>query len=390
MADHKKQHYVPQFFLDRFSDQNQVYLYNLRKYCFVGRVSYKSQCYEDYFYGEDGQLEGRLAKWEAGWDKRLQEVFAPINPIFSHDGIKALRRFVVYQYLRSKAISIIRREQQIEINKILKGMYRNQQPDGIDLPEEYDFFPPKTLKENVRLCVQDAEIRWSCIQDLDILTVSYKTQREFIVTDNPIVLINPLLPEGASGLIIAGLIVFTPVSPHQLLVFYDRKIYTGNKALCLTSNDENEILKINEFLIESADKVAMGKSEETMDFLAGNSERYKVIRDKYFESNLINHLGGNKQALLQVTPRKHHLKHELSFAKIPESIKGLHLELLHLFSRKGSHKEFERLRSIEDMAHNPLPLEDVSPQIRESFMQRYNDRELYSQAVEFVLKYWQS
>jgi len=390
MADHKKQHYVPQFFLNRFSDQNQVYLYNLGKYCFIGRVSYKSQCYEDYFYGEDGKLEKHLAQLEAGWDNALQEIFTPSNPLFSHEGIKRLKRFVVYQYLRSKAISIVRREQQIGVNDVLKDMYRNQQPDEASLPKDYNFFPPKTLKENVRLCLHDAEMHWPYIQDLSILTVTYKTKRTFIITDNPIVIINPLLPEGAAGLAIAGLVIFTPVSPHQLLVFYDRKIYTENTIYRLNSDDEDEVLKINEFLVESADKVAMGKTETALAFLTNNYERYKNIRNKYFEYKLINRLGGNKQDLVQVTPRKHYLKHELSFTKISDTIKDLHLEILHFFTRTGSPKELDRLRSIVDIACNPFLFKDIPPAIRESFMQRYRDQDLYKQAVKFVIKYWSS
>lgn len=69
MADKKKQHYVPKFYMKNFADSKKnVSVYNLKSKKVIADVPYNSQCYKDYFYGKDHVLEDEFAKKETLWN----------------------------------------------------------------------------------------------------------------------------------------------------------------------------------------------------------------------------------------------------------------------------------------------------------------------------------
>jgi hypothetical protein len=61
----KAQHYVPRMLLKHFStDKKRIDVFILKKMKLINGVSIKNQCYENYFYGEDGRIEKALADLE--------------------------------------------------------------------------------------------------------------------------------------------------------------------------------------------------------------------------------------------------------------------------------------------------------------------------------------
>ena len=62
MAEKKKQHFVPKFYMSLFANSNKEFaVYNIEKRMCAYPVPYKNQCYKDYFYGKDGK-EFNIAK----------------------------------------------------------------------------------------------------------------------------------------------------------------------------------------------------------------------------------------------------------------------------------------------------------------------------------------
>jgi len=62
VAENKKHHYVPLFYLKRFSpDGKSINLYNLRSTRTIYKAKLKNQCYSDYFYGKEPDIEHALA-----------------------------------------------------------------------------------------------------------------------------------------------------------------------------------------------------------------------------------------------------------------------------------------------------------------------------------------
>lgn len=62
MPENKKQHFIPQCYLKQFADENSLTNVLLIKDNLTKiKVPYKSQCYSDYYYGENLQ-------WEKNWE----------------------------------------------------------------------------------------------------------------------------------------------------------------------------------------------------------------------------------------------------------------------------------------------------------------------------------
>src|SRR6266478_4102532 len=63
MAEHKRQHYVPRYYLTNFSPDGgkSIGIFNLSQRKVIPSGGLYTQCYEDYFYGKDPKLEKALA-----------------------------------------------------------------------------------------------------------------------------------------------------------------------------------------------------------------------------------------------------------------------------------------------------------------------------------------
>lgn len=69
------QHYVPRFYMKNFSDiigggskeKMLISFFQFNGELYREKIPVKSICYKNYFYGEDGVLEKKLAKKEGIW-----------------------------------------------------------------------------------------------------------------------------------------------------------------------------------------------------------------------------------------------------------------------------------------------------------------------------------
>jgi hypothetical protein len=58
MPDNKKHHYVPQLYLRRFShDEKSVPTFIIKSSMVIPNAPIKTQCYRDYFYGQEPDFE---------------------------------------------------------------------------------------------------------------------------------------------------------------------------------------------------------------------------------------------------------------------------------------------------------------------------------------------
>ena len=66
MAEKKKQHYVPRFYLKLFScgDKKAINIYNISNQKIILGGSLKGQCHESYFYGKNLDVENALSDME--------------------------------------------------------------------------------------------------------------------------------------------------------------------------------------------------------------------------------------------------------------------------------------------------------------------------------------
>lgn len=226
MPHNKKHHYVPRFYLKRFSKNGKsICLYNLRKSLFIASANLKNQCYKDYFYGKEEStenslslIEGHTAKIFKILDKTLT-LPKPISPPHV-----TLVTYILAQYGRTKYRADALNEMS---DKMFKHTYKEKleaEFEGIDL----DSFTVGI--ENVTLhALSSATQYFPMLLDLDYKIISNRSGVEFVTSDNPVVLYNLLLSYrkfgSNTGLAVKGLLVFFPISPDKLLIFYDSGAY---------------------------------------------------------------------------------------------------------------------------------------------------------------------
>ena len=94
MAEKKRQHYVPQFYMRNFVDENNTFVvYHLLQKKSIGRVPYNSQCYKDYYYGADGLWEKRLGEMEADWGATFKAILS--EKTLSAEDIQLVKQFAL-------------------------------------------------------------------------------------------------------------------------------------------------------------------------------------------------------------------------------------------------------------------------------------------------------
>jgi hypothetical protein len=72
MADKKRQHYLPKFYLRNFSTrQKAIVTYDITNSSYIPNASIRNMCKKDYFYGSDKKMENLLRV-------ELEDVAAPI------------------------------------------------------------------------------------------------------------------------------------------------------------------------------------------------------------------------------------------------------------------------------------------------------------------------
>ncbi len=226
MAENKKQHYVPKFYLKLFSinqSNSHIKIFVKSTNKIIPQGDLKNQVYENYFYGKDTEIEANFSKIEGEVSRMVSEIieFKSIPKPATEDYI-SLWLFTFLQESRTK-FSADETNEMIDqtLKTILK--YDKRFKDEIEnLKFGYD--NPALL--NLETLINVIEVT----KDLNCKLIINKTKKPFITSDNPIVLYNHFLekrkhPFGKCGLASKGLEVFYPLSPELALIYYDDKVY---------------------------------------------------------------------------------------------------------------------------------------------------------------------
>ena len=210
MVKKKRHHYIPRFYLKRFSINNDgkfLALYNLNNRKFIQTAPLKSQAYENFLYGEDDVIENALAEMEGivsqmfnYWtDERL---LYPPPP--ETNGFKLLKRFILHQAFRTpkSGNDIIE-----TINQGMKTFVKEFKPDLWE-----SFKDGKLVHKNVVLLGLFKSIENEYLLNyLDCKFLVNLSLLPFITSDSPVILYNQLLEKaenyiGATGLVARGII----------------------------------------------------------------------------------------------------------------------------------------------------------------------------------------
>lgn len=226
MTDHKRQHFVPQFYLRRFSqDGKSINVFNIKSKRSILKAPIKGQCYRDNFYGKDRVVEKALSQLEAEMSRVLKSVQSqgalPKRPL--HD-LNTFFSYVLFQHSRTEQF-IGAYESQIE--GVVKRLVNPTMEAKGYSPEELAKVRVG-LKEGPRFMLKQTAKLLPLFFDLNCKLVRITSAQEFVTSDSPVVFYNQLLSfqkTGGAGIASKGLQVFFPLDPKHLAILYDKDVY---------------------------------------------------------------------------------------------------------------------------------------------------------------------
>lgn len=315
MPKKKKQHYVPKMYMDLFANANKEFaLYNLSSTEIRYPVPYKGQCYKDYYYGKDQLWEDRLARMESTW-RETMNLIKDSKPLDAYH-LRQIKTFALYQRQRTFAEGQynkqVREEIAIECGKLAcanKGVEFTENIKKLCLERAQ---VKATPAEHLQLASELVDV----IDDLSVLVVNYETSQRLISSDVPVVAINPFELHSI-GYGCMGIILLFPITPHQLVVIYDAKMYPrfAHKQYISMSN-ENEVRRLNILQLISAEKTLFAL--DASDFPSFTQDEWK-IRAENRRGDAICSLGSATEKMIATSPRKVIYNCEFTFGKVLDS-----------------------------------------------------------------------
>ncbi|MEX0999735.1 MAG: DUF4238 domain-containing protein [Thermodesulfobacteriota bacterium] len=237
MPESKKHHYVPRFYLKRFSENKRsISLYNLKNELIVPHASIRDQCYREYFYGKEPFVESAFADIENAVSYVLRQVdeIGSLPPP-DHPHYLLLIVYIVTQCSRTKYSADSLNEM---TDKMMKHVYR---PMAEEQGLEIDKFNIH-LNDAVNLSLAQSVLIYPVLFDLRYKLLINSTDEQFVTSDHPVALYNQLMEfqtrSSHTGYACKGLQIFFPIDPKKLIFLYDNEVYRAG-------NDKQSVVEIN-------------------------------------------------------------------------------------------------------------------------------------------------
>jgi hypothetical protein len=250
MANNKKRHYVPRFLLKRFSaNEKRIGIYNITSRKLIPSGNLSNQCYKPYLYGKDDTLETALARAEGQFAellRALDEIIDPPPP-FS-EANKLMLLFVVSQ--RGRTLYAAEETDEM-FDKMFKNIFGEELSIDIGKFKAGLTEPAQEALASTLLCLPQ-------LLDMRCAVLVNKTDKEFVISDNPVVFYNQLMSfrtfGSNCGFATKGLQVFFAIDPQKSLFFYDAEVYqvgSDNRNIVEMFN-EQDVYELNTLQIVAA------------------------------------------------------------------------------------------------------------------------------------------
>lgn len=297
MVRKKKHHYIPRFYLKRFSVNNEgklIGLYNLENGLYLNNAEMRHQGYENFLYGEDEVIEDYLANMEGNvatmfnyWTE--EKLLYPPPP--ESDAFKLLKQFILYQSYRTPKSGI---NLMSNIDNGVKAFSKEFDPAFWESIQGYKI----SHKNPVLLSLANSIGKEHVLDSLVCKLLVNLSPVTFITSDAPVILYNQLLERaknyvGATGLMVKGLQIFYPIHPRIMICLYDPLVYDfGNGCInCCSTESISDINQLNGlqlincksqlFFDESIGKQYISKLSKTYQKYRGSSKNiHKAIHQE--------------------------------------------------------------------------------------------------------------
>ena len=325
MAENKKQHYIPQFYLKNFSeDQKQLWIYVLKsEQCQLSPI--KSTCQGTYFYGKDPEYEAAFAESEQKHSKVIKK-------IIENESIESLKEkdlfdlywFLLLQSARTKeSKNVADNFVEFFAETYFKPYLKSQNEIKEYTPEEIDSIKikmPEFYKYNIAISM------YSTIGLLDLKTILLKNKPEnpFISSDAPVVKNNYLKLKGYNliGILSPGLQILCPLNSKLALLLYHQNAYEIKEEInsVIEIDNESDIDQLNKLQILNALDILFFSDKKNRKYvhdlclksLKGKKEKkivQKVLKKEY-------KIKGEYSEIIQIDSEGFNYKIHFSFLKM--------------------------------------------------------------------------
>lgn len=246
----KRQHYVPRFYLRRFgSTAKQIDLLNLGSRKVVRNAALAKQCYEDHFYGKDGELEEAFAFMEAHTAALLEEIISRrAVPAPGSEGWRSLIIFLAFQKLRTQAAA------STSDDLFAQGVK--------EVLAEHPRIDPEVLEavriENTGGLADSLNAAMDSAIEMDDLAPLLISSREhaFITSDDPVCSYNTFARQvhwqGTVGAACRGLQIVFPITPDLCLVLFDAGVYGASTKRLVHQATMHDVGHLNRLVASQA------------------------------------------------------------------------------------------------------------------------------------------
>lgn len=283
MPERKNQHYVPKHYLRAWATDEKLSVLPLS----AGKIfpdTTDSVCSRNYFYGNPPVVEDELANLDGYHAHPFRELRNGDDLTdLSQQRIELLLSFITTQRTRSRATKEdIKQGYDFLKDAVEDDMEADRYDDKIEWKDDFDEDEKKEKLVEAHLLgvhhflIAQGIFGYIGIKDLDGVMLCNVTDREFIVSDAPMVLDIPqykhqlgLVPAGMGN---RGLQIYCPVDQHRILLLYDPDVYRFDQ------NSKRQVLIKNEEVIDELNLLQFHNAESIVMF---NGSREDYILDLY-------------------------------------------------------------------------------------------------------------
>lgn len=254
----RKQHYVPQFYLEKFG--TPIHCFDkIDKRTFSTNT--KQIAFETDFYGiaveGDDSIEKVFSamdyKFSVGYHQYLGKL--DFNKM-SFEHTANFLAFITTQYLRT------RRHRNFSVSRVQDMFDQIALSLGVtDYRIEINAFG----KIGIHLSsIQNWPAYSSIVSQMNFTLLNNQTEQTFWTSDNPVVITNdfPQLPFSNGGIICRGIQLHFPLTPKKLLIISDPSLYGSNNQYSIDVKDEKIINFENLLQVNSANRHIFSKTNQ--------------------------------------------------------------------------------------------------------------------------------
>lgn len=267
---------------------------------------------------------------ETKWAEVIQCIIKTDEYNLNKNQEMLIKEFAVFQYCRTVAMENYTKG---TMSEILQNCIRN---NGYDVKEEIvKKFIDKKFQDKVLLAsiLKDCNELAHIIDDLDISIIKFNTIKKLIISDMPVIIMNPFC-HGKAGFGNVGIVILFPVSPERMIMIYDGKIY-NNCNQYMTISNEQEVIKLNKYQLINAEERILSKSLRELELILSDDEL--ILKRKEYQSKKKSTSSfDGRGTFTEINSRGMHYNFELSFCKIPRYLMKIPKECREAFDRQYS------------------------------------------------------